>query len=66
MLFRSCPNCRVAKKILEGREFEIIDAEKNPEMVKALMDFSNRGWIARDGRSIIIFQPGMLIRRSRR
>ena len=33
---------------------------------KALMDFSNRGWIARDGRSIIIFQPGMLIRRSRR
>mgnify|MGYP002224989506 FL=1 len=28
---------------------------------KALMDFSNRGWIARDGRSIIIFQPGMLI-----
>ena len=29
-----CPNCRVAKKILEGREFEIIDAEKNPEMVK--------------------------------
>ena len=30
----TCPNCRVAKKILEGREFEIIDAEKNPEMVK--------------------------------
>lgn len=33
---------------------------------KALMDFSNRGWIAREGRSIIIYQPGMLIRRSRR
>ena len=33
---------------------------------KALMDFANRGWIARDGRSIIIYQPGMLIRRSRR
>lgn len=33
---------------------------------KALMDFDNRGWIGRDGRSIIIFQPGMLIRRSRR
>ncbi|KFI45788.1 cAMP-binding domain of CRP or a regulatory subunit of cAMP-dependent protein kinases [Bifidobacterium bohemicum] len=32
---------------------------------KALMDFSNRGWIARDGRAIIIYQPGMLIRRSR-
>ena len=33
---------------------------------KALMDFANRGWIAREGRSIIIYQPGMLIRRSRR
>lgn len=33
---------------------------------KALMDFSNRGWIARDGRSIVIYQPGMLIRRSQR
>ncbi|KAB8287987.1 Crp/Fnr family transcriptional regulator [Bifidobacterium ramosum] len=33
---------------------------------KALTDFSNRGWIARRGRSIIIYQPGMLIRRSRR
>ncbi|KFF30973.1 Crp/Fnr family transcriptional regulator [Bifidobacterium bombi] len=33
---------------------------------KALMDFSDRGWIARDGRAIIIYQPGMLIRRSRR
>ncbi|WEV72192.1 Crp/Fnr family transcriptional regulator [Bifidobacterium sp. ESL0790] len=32
---------------------------------KALMDFANRGWIARDGRAIIIYQPGMLIRRSR-
>ena len=33
---------------------------------KALMDFDNRGWIARKGRAIIIFQPGMLIRRSKR
>ncbi len=33
---------------------------------KALMDFANRGWISRKGRSIIIFEPGMLIRRSRR
>ncbi|WEV64352.1 Crp/Fnr family transcriptional regulator [Bifidobacterium sp. ESL0732] len=32
---------------------------------KALMDFANRGWIAREGRSIIIYQPGALIRRSR-
>ncbi|OZG65679.1 Crp/Fnr family transcriptional regulator [Bifidobacterium hapali] len=33
---------------------------------KALTDFSNRGWITRRGRSVIIYQPGMLIRRSRR
>lgn len=33
---------------------------------KALMDFANRGWIAREGHSIIIYQPGMLIRRSQR
>ena len=33
---------------------------------KALMDFASRRWITRQGRSIIIYQPGMLIRRSRR
>ena len=33
---------------------------------KALMDFANRGWITRRGRSIIIYRPGALIRRSRR
>ena len=33
---------------------------------KALMDFANRGWIARNGRTIIIYQPGALIRRSQR
>lgn len=33
---------------------------------KALMDFSNRGWIMRQGRSIIIYKPGMLIRRAER
>ena len=31
---------------------------------KALMDFTNRGWIARDGRAIIIYSPGKLILRS--
>lgn len=31
---------------------------------KALMEFANRGWIAREGRTIIIYQPGALIRRS--
>lgn len=33
---------------------------------KALMDFANRQWIAREGRTIIIYQPGALIRRSQR
>lgn len=33
---------------------------------KALMDFANRHWIARKGRSVIIYEPGMLIRRARR
>lgn len=33
---------------------------------KALMDFANRGWIKRQGRAIIIYQPGMLIRRAQR
>ncbi|NEG70383.1 Crp/Fnr family transcriptional regulator [Bifidobacterium choloepi] len=33
---------------------------------KALTDFANRGWIAREGRTIIIYQPGALIRRSKR
>ena len=30
----TCPNCRMAKKMLEGEELEIIDAEKNPELAK--------------------------------
>lgn len=32
---------------------------------KALMDFTNRGWITREGRTIIIYQPGNLILRAR-
>lgn len=30
----TCPNCKMAKKMLEGEELEIIDAEKNPELAK--------------------------------
>lgn len=33
---------------------------------KALTDFANRGWIAREGRTIVIYEPGRLIRRSQR
>ena len=29
----TCPGCRMAKKILEGEEYQLVDAEKNPEMV---------------------------------
>ena len=30
----TCPNCRMAKKMLEGEELEIIDAEQNPDMAR--------------------------------
>ena len=30
----TCPNCRMAKKMLEGEELEIVDAEKNQELAK--------------------------------
>jgi anaerobic ribonucleoside-triphosphate reductase len=31
---KTCPNCRIAKEILKGRPFQIIDAEENPELVE--------------------------------
>ena len=30
----TCPNCRMAKKMLEGEEYEVIDAEQNPDMAR--------------------------------
>lgn len=30
----TCPNCRMAKKMLEGEEYEVIDADQNPDMVR--------------------------------
>ena len=30
----TCPNCRMAKKMLECEDLEIIDAEKNPDMAR--------------------------------
>ncbi|MGN0399605.1 MAG: ribonucleoside triphosphate reductase [Blautia sp.] len=30
----TCPNCKIAKKMLEGEEYQVIDADKNPEMVR--------------------------------
>ncbi len=30
----TCPNCKMAKKMLEGESVEIIDAEQNPELAK--------------------------------
>lgn len=29
----TCPNCKIAKEMLDGEEYQLIDAEKNPEMV---------------------------------
>ena len=43
-----------------------IVASSHETVNKALIDVANTRWIAREGRSIIIYQPGMLIRRSRR
>ena len=30
----TCPNCRMVKKMLEGEEYEVIDAEQNPEIAR--------------------------------
>ena len=30
----ACPNCRVAKEMLAGEEYQVIDAEQNPELVR--------------------------------
>ena len=29
---KTCPNCRIAKQYLEGRQYTVIDAEENPEL----------------------------------
>lgn len=29
----TCPNCKIAKEMLAGEEYQVIDAEKNPELV---------------------------------
>lgn len=28
----TCPNCKIARQMLEGEEYQIVDAEKNPEL----------------------------------
>lgn len=30
----TCPNCKIAKEMLKDQEYEVIDAEQNPELVK--------------------------------
>jgi anaerobic ribonucleoside-triphosphate reductase len=30
----TCPNCKIAKEMLDGEEYQLIDAEKNPELVQ--------------------------------
>lgn len=29
----TCPNCKIAKEMLEGEEYQLVDAEKNPDLV---------------------------------
>ena len=29
---KTCPNCRMAKEFLKDREYEVVDAEENPEL----------------------------------
>jgi ribonucleoside-triphosphate reductase len=31
---KTCPNCRMAKEMLRGTEYELIDAEEHPELVR--------------------------------
>ena len=31
---KTCPNCRLAKQYLEGKEYTIVDAEDNPELTR--------------------------------
>ncbi len=31
---KTCPNCKIAKEILRGEDYQIIDAEENQELVK--------------------------------
>ena len=30
----TCPNCKIAKQMLEGEDYELVDAEKNPELAR--------------------------------
>ena len=30
----TCPNCKIAKQMLEGQEYTVIDAETNPDLVQ--------------------------------
>ena len=30
----TCPNCKIAKEMLEGQEYEVVDAETNPGLVQ--------------------------------
>lgn len=33
---KTCPNCRMAKKFLEGMDYQVVDAEENPELTARL------------------------------
>ena len=31
---KTCPNCKIAKEILKGEDYQIIDAEENQDLVR--------------------------------
>ena len=32
----TCPNCKIAKQMLEGMDYQIVDAEQHPDLVSKL------------------------------
>ena len=59
------PQVRKEKGLTQEELAQLVGTSRET-VNKALMDFTNRGWIARQGRTIVIYQPGQLIRRAHR
>ena len=45
----TCPNCRAAERMLEGQEYTVIDAQKNPEMAARYGVMQAPTLVVRDG-----------------
>lgn len=51
----TCPNCKIAKQMLEGQDYELVDAEKNPELARkfGVMQAPTLIVIAGDRKSVV-------------